>query len=311
MRRGPATMTRVNSAQNHRFGLSAAFAGGLLLSVDVPILRMAATDAWTMIFVRGAFSFFALWLFWFFFRRGKSDGAPFVNGYTSVLLSGLTALASILFLNAIQLTTVANVVFILAFNPMFAALLSWLVLGERTPLTTLVAIAASFLGVCIIVWDSVVTGNALGDLMALGVSLLLACSLVIARRSGTDQSMSPAFGTLLAAVAVAWFAQPGSLSVASWGWLALNGLLVMPAASACMMLGPRYVSAPIVAMFFLLETVLTPIWMWMIFNELPSTASLAGGAIIFVALLAHSVWKLQERAERRPTRFSNEPPMLP
>jgi drug/metabolite transporter (DMT)-like permease len=303
-------MTARDSAESHRIGLSAAFAGGLLLSIDVPILRMAATDAWTMIFVRGGLSFFALWLFWLTFRRAKGEGAPFVNGYTSVVLSCLTAVASILFLNAIQLTTVANVVFILAFNPMFAALLSWLVLGERTPLVTILAIVASFAGVLIIVWDSIVAGTHLGDLMALGVSLLLACSLVIARRSGTDQSMSPAFGTLLAAVGVMWFAQPGSLPVESWGWLALNGLIVMPAASACMMLGPRYVSAPVVAMFFLLETVLTPIWMWLIFNEVPRTASLMGGVVIFVALLGHSIWKLQERADR-PHRVSNEPPMVP
>ena len=303
-------MTPATSAENHRMGLTAAFAGGLLLSIDVPILRMAATDAWTMIFIRGVFSFFALWLFWLVFRRGKGENTPFVNGYTSVLLACLTAVASILFLNAIQLTTVANVVFILAFNPMFAALLSWLVLGERTPLVTILAIVASFAGVLIIVWDSVVAGNPIGDLMAVGFSLLLACSLVIARRSGTDQSMSPAVGTLLAAVGVMWFAQPGTLQVESWGWLALNGLIVMPAASACMMLGPRYVSAPIVAMFFLLETVLTPVWMWLIFNEVPRTASLIGGVIIFVALLAHSVWKLQERAER-PQRGSNKPQLVP
>lgn len=292
-----------------------AFTGGMLLSIDVPILRMANTDAWTMIMVRGGLSFIALLAFWTLFRRGRSDASPFVNGYTSVFLSCITAISSILFLNAIQHTTVANVVFILAFNPMFAALLSWLVLGERTPPATLLAILVSFVGVVVIVWDSVSSGHLLGDLLALGTSLLLAVTLVTVRRSRSDQSMSPAFGTLLAAVGVCWFADPGALPVESWGWLALNGLLIVPAASALMLLGPRFISAPVVAMFFLLETVLTPIWMWLIFNETPTEQALMGGAIIFSALFAHSVWKLRDNAARnRPSRpaamGANRPPMI-
>ncbi len=284
------------STAEQNMGLAMAFAGGLLLSVDVPILRMADTDAWTMILVRGVFSFIALWCFWFFFRRGRPGHPPFVNGYTSVALSCATALGSILFLNAIQHTTVANVVFILAFNPMFAALLSWLVLGERTHPVTLLAILTSFAGVLIIVWDGLDSGNMLGDLLALGTSALLAVSLVTVRHSGKDMSMSPAFGTLLAAVGVYWFASPGSLSSESWAWLALNGLLIVPAASALMLLGPRFVSAPIVAMFFLLETVLTPVWMWLVFDELPTRQVFIGGAIIFCALMVHSVWRLRQRS---------------
>ena len=110
-----------NASANQRTGVFMAFTGGMLLSIDVPILRMASTDAWTMIMVRGGLSFIALLFFWMLFRRGRSDASPFVNGYTSVFLSCITAISSILFLNAIQLTTVANVVFILAFNPMFCS----------------------------------------------------------------------------------------------------------------------------------------------------------------------------------------------
>ena len=123
-----------------------ALAGGLLLTVDAPLLRLAATDSWTIIAVRGVLSFFALWVFWMMFRRGRRGASPFVNGYLSVLLSCMTALVSIMFVNAIQLTTVANVVFILAFNPMFAALLSWVILGERQSAATLAAIAVTFAG---------------------------------------------------------------------------------------------------------------------------------------------------------------------
>lgn len=278
--------------QHQKLGLSMTLIGGLLLTIDAPLLRLAQTDSWTIILVRGVFAFCAMWAFWMFFQRGKAGSSPFVNGYLSVLISCLTAIVSIMFVNAIQLTSVANVVFLMAFNPMFAALLSWLFMGERQSPATLVAILAAFAGVSIIVWDSVDIGNPVGVFLALGVSLTLAVILTIVRRSGTDQSMSPAFGSLMAAMAVIGFSNPGSVEVASWGWLALNGLIVIPLSSALLMLGPKYISAAVVAMFFLLETVLTPVWMWLIFNEVPTMRSMAGGTLIVLALLAHGLWSL-------------------
>jgi drug/metabolite transporter (DMT)-like permease len=90
-------------------------------------------------------------------------------------------------------------------------------------------------------------------------------------------------------------AMPGTLTAAGWGWMAMNGFLVAPAATALLMIGPRYVAAAIVAMFFLLETVLTPIWMWAIFSEAPSTLSLLGGAIVIVSLIGHSLWRFKTK----------------
>jgi drug/metabolite transporter (DMT)-like permease len=45
-------------------------------------------------------------------------------------------------------------------------------------------------------------------------------------------------------------------------------------------------------MFFMLETVLTPVWIWLLFGELPGASVLVGGAIVVVTLLAHSWWRL-------------------
>ena len=60
----------------------------------------------------------------------------------------------------------------------------------------------------------------------------------------------------------------------------------MPLSFFCLAAGPRYISGPEVAMFYLLETVLAPVWMWMIFYETPTRNSLIGGVILIVALVA-------------------------
>ncbi len=273
-------------------GVAAAGVGGLLLSLDVPLLKLADAETFTVIAVRGLFVFVSLFVFWSARRFFLGLRTPFINGYTSVAVASLTALASILFIQAIYLTSVANIVFILAFNPLFAAVLGWVVLGERLDLATGLAVAASITGVGIIVFDSLASGGFVGNIMALAVSMILAVSITVIRRSRSDQSMSAANGGILAAAITVWFSQPATLMPSSWAWLALNGLFLMPASAGLLMYAPRYVPGPLVAMFYLLETVLTPVWMWLVFDEIPSFRSLIGGSIVIVSLVSHSLYML-------------------
>jgi drug/metabolite transporter (DMT)-like permease len=78
----------------------------------------------------------------------------------------------------------------------------------------------------------------------------------------------------------------------------LDGLVVIPVAFFLLATGPKYISGPEVAMFYLLETVLAPVWVWLIFTETPTTQSLIGGSILIAALLAHSLWQLSENRRR-------------
>ena len=296
-------------AGERRKGLVASALGGLLLTIDVPLLKLAQVDALTLITVRGLFVFASLFVFWNLRRQFRGMRTPFINGYVSVAVAAISALASILFIQAIMLTAVANVVFILAFNPMFAALLAWLVLSERLDWATGLAITAAITGVGIIVFDSLHSGGLIGNLMALGVSFLLAVSITLIRRSRSDQSMSAAQGGLLAAAMTIWFCQPQSLHPEGWGWLALNGLVVMPLSAALLMYAPRHIAGPVVAMFYLLETVLTPVWMWLIFDEIPSLHSMIGGAIVIASLMCHSIYMLvtDGNSMRRPTVSATRP----
>lgn len=281
-------------------GIALSFLGGLLLSFDVPLLKLSGADTWTIIYVRGTMLFTALFLFWAFTNRFHENQTRFINGKIGYLIAGLVAVANVMFVASISLTSVANVVFILAFNPMFAGLLGWLFLKERLTAATWIAITCSLSGVLLIVADGLQVGTWQGDLLALGVAVIMSASLTIIRYSGTNQSFSAGAGHLMSAIFAAPFAVPGSLTAAGWGWISINGLLVTPAATALLMIGPRYVAAAIVAMFFLLETVLTPIWMWAIFSEVPSTLSLVGGAIVVASLAGHSLWRFKTKRERAP-----------
>ena len=276
-------------------GVALSFLGGLLLSFDVPLLKLSGATTWTIIYARGTMLFCAMFLYWLFVTRLRGNSTAFINGKTGYLIALLAGCANMMFVASISLTSVANVVFILAFNPMFAGLLGWIFLKERLRTGTWIAIGTSLLGVLLIVADGLQLGTWRGDLLALGVALIMAVSLTIIRHNGTDQSLSAGAGHLVAAIFAAPLASPGSLTLAGWGWLSLNGFLVAPAATAFLMVGPRYVAAAIVAMFFLLETVLTPLWMWAIFLQQPSALALLGGAVIVMTLAVHSLWRLKSR----------------
>ncbi len=321
--------TPISQAQKQqRDGLIIASLGGLLFTLDIPLLRLAGGDQWTLIFGRGIFLFLAFFLWWLCYRRLRGFKDPFINGGAGWIVVATNTIANLLFIAAITKTTAANLVFILALNPIFAALLSWLVLGERLPVWTWLAMALALFGVGIIVSDGLTTGTYIGDIMALIVAMCTAIALVVVRKTGKNIVTSLAAGSLISALFAFGISMPyllvensGSLSLLSavpgsiaahistmatnldsqgWFWVILNGLIVMPLASGLIVLAPRYISAAEVAMFFLFDPVLVPIWIWLIFNELPTTQSLIGGLIVIVTLISHSIWRYRATSLAKP-----------
>jgi drug/metabolite transporter (DMT)-like permease len=292
---------------NHRTGLVVTGIGGLLFTWDIPLLRLAGADQWTMITTRGLFMFTAIGLWWLFARWRRGEGTPFINGGAGVIVVITSTIANLFFIAAVTRTTAANLVFILALNPIFCAMLAWLFLKERAPLGTWVAVILALFGVGIIVSDGLTTGTFEGDVMALVVALCMAVALTTVRKTGKSVITSLATGSLLAALIAAVWATPFAMPLEGWGWLALNGLIVIPLASGLIAIGPRYLPSAEVAMFFLLDTVLTPVWVWMLFAELPTVQSIVGGAIVIVALLAHSIWRYRANGAFDTAAASNVP----
>ena len=139
--------------------------------------------------------------------------------------------------------------------------------------------------------------------MALCSAFCIAPSAItISRASGKDMGF-----TALVGVSSALRSPPHGPDRASrdapW-WIIFNGAVIMPISFFCLANGPHTFPAPEVAMFYLLETVLAPVWVWMIFAEAPTRNSLIGGAILIVTLVAHSLWQLNRVSRRRAGRLS-------
>lgn len=289
----PATNT------NHAKGLLITGIGGLALTVDIPLLKLSGGEAWSVLLMRTGMTLLSALVIWAVWRLITPSAPKLVPGRKGLMVAGLYGLGSIFFITAVYNTTTANLVFILAFNTMFAALLSWIFLGERPRGGTLLAMAAMILGILIIVWDSVGAGNLFGDLMAACSALTVAGAITISRASNDDMGFTALVGVILPFAVAAFMVSGTGFRVDAPWWLLFNGAVIMPLSFFCLAQGPRYISGPEVAMFYLLETVLAPVWIWLIFDETPSRASLTGGVILIVALVAHSIWQLVEGRKRR------------
>ena len=292
---------------NHAKGLLITAIGGLALTVDIPLIRLAGGDAWSILMLRAGVTFLAALVIWAVWRLLTPKAPQLIPGRAGLAVAALYGLGSITFITGVYNTTTANLVFILAFNTMFAALLSWIFLKERPRPATLLAMAAMVGGVLIIVGDSIGTGNLFGDFMALCSAFLIASAITISRSSGKDMGFTSLVGVVFPfAVAAFMVGKTGFQVDAPW-WIIFNGAVIMPLSFFCLAAGPRYISGPEVAMFYLLETVLAPVWMWMIFYETPTRNSLIGGVILITALVAHSLWQLLDGRKRRAATAVGHP----
>lgn len=283
---------------DHLKGLLMTAIGGLVLTFDIPLIRLADGEAWTILLLRTGTTFLAALVIWSVWRSLSPRAPSLLPGVAGAVVAALYGLGSICFILAVYRTSTANLVFILAFTSMFAALLSWIFLGERPRNGTLAAMAAMVVGVLIIVADGLGSGNMSGNLLALSSSLSIAGAITISRRSGRDMGFTALVGVIFPfLIAIPMVSSVGFSVDAPW-WIIFNGAIVMPISFFCLANGPKYLSGPEVAMFYLLETVLAPVWVWIIFDEVPSNNALVGGTILIVTLVVHSIWQIAEGRRR-------------
>ncbi|PDT52516.1 MULTISPECIES: DMT family transporter [Sinorhizobium] len=291
-------MTPSSDAARHRRGLAITGLGGLALSFDIPLIRSADGEVWSVLAVRSLSTFAVAIAAWFFINRILGRHIALIPGKAGLIAGLFYGINSFTFLLAVFNTSTANVVFILAFTSMFAAILSWIFLKERPSNATLLTMAIMLLGVGVIVQDGLESGHLFGDAMAACSAFLLASAITISRADGRDMALVPLTTAIFPALAALTLLPASGIAIAAPGYILFNGLVMIPVAFFCLATGPRYLSAPEVGMFYLLETILAPIWVWIVFSEMPTFQTLVGGAILILALLGHSLWQMRSKAAK-------------
>ena len=283
----------------HAKGIVITAAGVLVITPDTLLIRLIATDPWTLLACRSLLMGLAMTAGLALYYRSGTLACFRSIGGRGVLLSLLFAVAGILFVLALAYTSVANTLIIMSSAPLFAAFMSWLFLKEPVPPRTWLAVIATMGGVAIVVGGSVGGGTVgggqlLGDLLAIAATAALAgCFTMIRSSREIDMIPAAALSGLIAGLAALPLASPFSLGTSDLGYLLLMGLLILPISFALTTIGPRYLPAPEVSLLMLLETFFGPLWVWLALREQPSAQALIGGAVIVTVLVVHSAVALR------------------
>lgn len=281
---------------HHRRGLLITATGGIALSFDVPLVRLGGGELWQTLALRSLSTFTLGILIWLLVRHFQPGNMALRPGKAGLVAGICYGLSTITFLGGVFNTATANVVFIVAFTPMFAALFGWLFLAEHPSRATWITMLAMIFGVGLIVSGGLSAGEALGNLSALATTVLLAAAITIGRKTRIDLGLVPLVATIIPALIGLMMMQPDGLTSVTYPfWVLFDGLIMLPIAFWCLATGPKYLTGAEVGMCYLLETVLAPIWVWLVFHEEMHPRTLAGGTILVLALIGHSLWQMRQR----------------
>ncbi|PYN49482.1 MAG: EamA family transporter [Candidatus Rokuibacteriota bacterium] len=267
------------------------------------IARLVTTSPWTTSLWRSLFaSLFLVVVLWI--ARRRSILAQWRDGGRPVVAVAVCmALASTCFLFSLAHTSVANTLILISTGPYVAGLLGWLWLGERVAPRTWLTMGVALAGAVIMVSDSYSRGTIVGDLLALVMATSFAIATVLVRRyPETPMAPASALATTLTALVALPFSEPLETGPRDLALLALFGVGNYGTGFLLFMAGARSIPAAQSALVGMLETVLGPLWVWLVLNERPAAATLTGGALILAALLANTLLDgvTRETARRCP-----------
>jgi len=279
---------------NKQKGMGLALLGVLFITPDSLLVRLITLDSWNLIFFRGLLPFFFLLIMLLFYYKNKFFEACFLIGFAGVLNAVLLLLGNITFIMSLENTNVANTLVIISLGPFISAILSSIFLKEHPNIRTWIVIILCFSFILFIFYDSYEGGRIFGDLMAFATAFLVGASSVVIRYAKIVNFLPSLLLAKLLIAIVAYF------FINEINFINFDLYLIVTMCFFCVFLpftlltlAPRYIPAHEVQLFFILETILGPIWVWLVIKEQPTTNTIIGGIGIILLIFYHTIHELK------------------
>ena len=290
-------MERIKSLSNftdQQKGSLLAFIAVMFITPDSLFIRLANVETWGLVFYRGIIPFFTVFLGMLIIYKLNFFKLLISSGYHGLIYVGTFSVTNITFVVSIQNTNVANTLVMIATAPMLSAILSAIFLKEPPDKKTWISIIVTFIAIIYIFSDSLKLGNFYGDILGFITAIGLAIGAVTIR-SAKSKNLVPAavVGKLFVAIFALFFIENFVLENKDIIIVPLMCILCVAIPFVLVTIAPRFIPAAEVNLFFLLETIIGPIWVWLIIKEQPSIETLQGGIVIITTIAIHSFLKLK------------------
>ena len=280
---------------NQQKGSLLAFVAVIFITPDSLFIRLSNIDTWGLVFYRGIIPFITVFFGMLLIYKLNFFKILFTSGFHGIIYIITFSVTNITFVVSIQNTNVANTLVMIATAPMLSAILGTFFLKELPDRKTWISIIITFIAIVYIFYDSIKLGNFYGDILGFITAIGLAVG-AITIRSAKLKNLVPAavVGKLFVATFALLFIESFVLVEKDLIIVPLMCVLCVAIPFVLVTIAPRFITAAEVNLFFLLETIIGPIWVWLIIKEQPSIETLQGGAIIIATIATHSFLKLRK-----------------
>ena len=285
----------MRSFSDQQKGSLLAFIAVIFITPDSLFIRLSSVDTWSLVFYRGIIPFMTVFIAMLIIYRLNFFKILLTSGHHGLIYIVTFSITNITFVVSIQNTNVANTLVMVAMAPMLSAILGAFFLKEMPDKKTWIAIAITFIAAVYIFYDSLQLGSIYGDILGFITALGLAIGAVTIR-SAKKKNLVPAavVGKLFVALFAMFFIETYVLTDLDLFIVPLMCVMCVAIPFVLVTIAPRFIPAEEVNLFFLLETIIGPLWVWMIIKEQPSLEIIQGGAVIILTIAIHSFLKLRK-----------------
>ncbi len=285
----------MNNLTDQQKGSLLAFVAVMFITPDSLFIRLSSVETWSLVFYRGIIPFFTVLIGMLIIYKLNFFKILYTSGYQGIIYVVTFSITNITFVVSIQNTNVANTLVMIAMAPMISAILGAIFLKENPDKKTWIAIAITFIAAVYIFFDSIQLGNIYGDILGLITAVGLAVGAVTIR-SAKKKNLVPAavVGKLFVAIFAMFFIDSYVLANQDLYIVPLMCIMCVAIPFVMVTIAPRFIPAEEVNLFFLLETIIGPFWVWMVIKEQPSIETIQGGLVIILTIGIHSFLKLKK-----------------
>ncbi len=279
----------------YRRGILQLVASGFFLSTSGIALRIIEqANSWQILFYRSIALSVTILLILVFQKRSRFFDEFRGLGWNDFLLAVFLGTGFVAYVFALLHNTVANALYIFSCAPFIAGFLGWILLGERVATRTWYAIGVAMVGLAVMVISELTVSHYLGTMLALWIPISYAASIIAVRRSKRDNMLvALCLAGIVAGGLSAIFVTDYALTSRDLIISLYLGVFQVGVGFTLVVLGSRYVPAAQVGLLALVEPILAPVWAWMGVGEVPGTATIVGGTIIFLAIFSDGILNIK------------------
>ena len=263
------------------------FLGACCLSFGGLIVKsFEGATLWQILFWRSIFFSIAVVIFLLITHKRNIFKSFYKSGFPGLIGGLILSLGYCGYVFAMYNTTVANTNFIIQTQTIFLAIFGYIFLKEKISKLTLFSIILAFIGIMLMVGNSLSPGQTSGNIAAFIMPISFATLILIVRKFPDIDMIPMQFVAGIGAIIIGYLFST-KLIISSHdiflGFLA--GFFQVGLGFILITIGARSTPSALVGIIMLTEAVLGPLWAWLFANENPPLVVLYGGVIIISAVL--------------------------